>query len=87
LQQTPGFVQAREALSYESLSAQDRQSARDVAQQIRTCLLDNNANALEIWETHADILRALFARWTLIEEAIAAFEFDTALELMDPETA
>jgi hypothetical protein len=80
-------VQAREALSYESLSAQDRQSARDVAQQIRTCLLDNNANALEIWETHADILRALFARWTLIEEAIAAFEFDTALELMDPETA
>ncbi len=87
LQQTPGFVQAKGALSYETLSEQDRQSARAVAQQLRTCLLDNNANALEIWETHADMLRALFARWTLIEAAIGAFEFDTALELMDQETA
>jgi hypothetical protein len=69
------------------LSAQDKQAAAQIVQEIKTCLLDNNANALEIWETHSDILRPLFAHWTLIEVAISAFEFETALELMNQEAA
>jgi signal transduction histidine kinase/CheY-like chemotaxis protein/HPt (histidine-containing phosphotransfer) domain-containing protein len=85
LKQTPGFAQVQEVRAYEMLSAQDKQAAAQIVQEIKTCLLDNNANALEIWETHNDILRPLFAHWTLIEVAISAFEFETALELMNQE--
>jgi two-component system sensor histidine kinase/response regulator len=87
LKQTPGFAQVQEVRAYEMLSAQDKQAAAQIVQEIKTCLLDNNANALEIWETHNDILRPLFAHWTLIEVAISAFEFETALELMNQEAA
>jgi two-component system sensor histidine kinase/response regulator len=87
LQQTPGFAQDQEVRSVESLSAQDRQTGQQALQEIRSCLLDNNANALEIWDTHAAILRRLLKHWTHIESAIGEFEFESALDLLNQETA
>ena len=83
LKQTPGFTQDQAVPAPASLGPQELQAAWQVVQEIKACLADNNANALELWETHSDSLRPLFAQWALIEVAISAFEFDTALELLE----
>ena len=86
LQQIPGFVQARTLRPEDALSPQDRQLAQEILQEIKTCLQDNNASALELWETHAGILRPGFAQWAALEAAISAFEFECALELLERQT-
>ena len=51
------------------------------------CLQDNNANALGIWETHVRILWPLLKQWAQVEVAIGAFEFESAMELLNQEDA
>jgi signal transduction histidine kinase/CheY-like chemotaxis protein len=87
LKQTPGFTQAQVVRPLETLSAQERQTAWQWVQEIKTCLRDNNAAALEIWDAHADIFRPLLKQWPLIEAAIGAFEFESALELLQQDGA
>jgi CheY-like chemotaxis protein/nitrogen-specific signal transduction histidine kinase/HPt (histidine-containing phosphotransfer) domain-containing protein len=87
LKQTPGFAQVQEVLAVDTLSAQDKQTGRRILQEIKTCLEDNNANALEIWETHTSLLRSLLAQWVLVDVAISAFEFDAALDLLNRNAA
>jgi two-component system sensor histidine kinase/response regulator len=87
LQQIPGFVQTQLRAPADALSPHERQLAQEVVQEITACLLDNNASALELWETHAGIVRPLFTQWAAIEAAISTFEFDTALELLSTTAA
>ena len=87
LQQTPGFADDQVVLAYGALSTLDQQTARQVVHEIRTCLMGNNANALEIWDTHVGILRPLLKQWSQIETAIGAFEFESALDLLDQDGA
>ena len=65
----------------------DRQAARQVLQEIKSCLIDNNANALEMWDTHVGILRPLLQQWAQVEAAIGAFEFESALDLLNQAAA
>jgi two-component system sensor histidine kinase/response regulator len=87
LKQTPGFTQTQAVLAYETLNTQERQTGQQVLQEIKACLFDNNANALELWDSHATILRPLLPQWQQIESAIGAFEFESALELLNQEAA
>jgi two-component system sensor histidine kinase/response regulator len=83
LKQTPGFSQNQEVADTKALSAKDRQTGLQAIQEIKSFLVDNNANALEVWDVHADILRPLLTQWLHIESAINAFEFDRALDLLN----
>ena len=83
LRKTPGFSQSLEVPDKASLSPQDRQMALKVIREIKRCLQDDSANALEIWDSHVGILRPLLAQWVLIETAISAFEFESALDLLN----
>jgi CheY-like chemotaxis protein/HPt (histidine-containing phosphotransfer) domain-containing protein len=87
LRQTPGFAQDRQVLAYGTLSEPEIRTARQVLREIKTCLQDNNANALEIWEAHVGILRPLLRQWAQVEVAIGAFEFERAMELLSQDVA
>jgi hypothetical protein len=41
------------------------------------------ASLLAIRDTHAGILRPLLTQWLQIESAIGAFEFESALDLLN----
>jgi two-component system sensor histidine kinase/response regulator len=82
LQQTPGLLPEHTVLTAESLSAAERQRAATVLGQVKAYLAHDDASALELWETHARILRPLHPRWQETEAALNAFEFDTALLLL-----
>jgi HPt (histidine-containing phosphotransfer) domain-containing protein len=87
LKHAPGFAQDREVVAYGTLSEPEMRTARQALREIRMCLQDNNANALEIWETHVRILRPLLRQWAQVEVAIGAFEFENAMELLNQEDA
>jgi signal transduction histidine kinase/predicted ATPase/DNA-binding response OmpR family regulator/HPt (histidine-containing phosphotransfer) domain-containing protein len=87
LHATPGFAPAQWVAPFASLSAQDRQMAQQAVEKIKTCLVNNDANALELWETHTGILRPLFGQWAPIEAAISAYEFETAIKLLNQDAA
>ena len=61
--------------------------ALKVIREIKRCLQDDSANALEIWDSHVGILRPLLAQWVLIETAISAFEFESALDFLNLQEA
>jgi hypothetical protein len=58
-----------------ALSEQEQQTARHLLRQIKSSMMESNANALEMWDTHAGILRPLLKQWAQVEVAIGAFEF------------
>jgi hypothetical protein len=65
-----------------SLSDADRSCAEQVINQIKQLLLQDDANALELWESHAPVLHALYPQAPKIEAAIACFAFEEALHLL-----
>jgi predicted ATPase/signal transduction histidine kinase/CheY-like chemotaxis protein len=84
LRQAPGLMPAQAStLPDTPLSDAQRQQARSLEQQVRSCLAQYDASAVEIWESHAHLLRPLRPRWQEIETALAGFEFETALQLLD----
>jgi CheY-like chemotaxis protein/nitrogen-specific signal transduction histidine kinase len=87
LRATPGFALVPWVAPYADLSAQERQTAQQAVEEIKTCLANNDANALELWEIHTGILRPLFGQWALIEAAIGAYEFETAMQLLNQDAA
>jgi len=82
IQQTPGLLPVRVALAADALSDAERQLAAQVVEQIKACLVQDDASAVELWETHAQILRPLHPRWEAIEAALTGFEFDAAQLLL-----
>jgi hypothetical protein len=56
--------------------------ARLIAQ-LRRLLGDDDAGAMDLWESHATALRARFANAAQIEAAITGYDFENALTLME----
>jgi len=69
----------RVVLAEHALSEAERQLASQVLAQIKAFLEQDDASAVELWETHARILRPVQGCWEAIEAALVAFDFDTAL--------
>ena len=79
LRHTPGLLPDRVVLAEHALSEAERQLASQVLAQIKAFLEQDDASAVELWETHARILRPVQGCWDAIEAALVAFDFDTAL--------
>jgi two-component system sensor histidine kinase/response regulator len=83
LKAVPGLVESQGTISADSLSQDERNAARQVVESIKDLLRQDNAQAAELWETHAPVLKALYTDAPRIESAIHAFEFDVALALLE----
>jgi two-component system sensor histidine kinase/response regulator len=81
LRQTPGLLPERTAHDA-TVSDAERQLGSELLLQLKSFLLQDDATALEFWETHAGLLRALLPQWRPLETAIKAFAFDSALALL-----
>jgi two-component system sensor histidine kinase/response regulator len=67
--------------------AQDQQQADVVILQITDLLRQDDPAAPEVWEAHAGVLRAVCADAAAIEAALADFDFEQALQLLEKGTA
>jgi two-component system sensor histidine kinase/response regulator len=83
LRATPGLIEVPPVVQLQNLTEAELNAARNVANDIKRCLQQDDASASELWDTHAVVLRALFHDAGAIEDAISNFEFETALALMD----
>jgi HPt (histidine-containing phosphotransfer) domain-containing protein len=83
LKATPGLIEVPVVAHLHNLTDDEKKVARKVARDIKRCLEQDDASASEFWDTHAVVLRALYADAAAIEDAISNFEFETALALMD----
>jgi two-component system sensor histidine kinase/response regulator len=82
LKQTPGLLQPQPEANTSPLSAAQRLDAGAVLERIQSLLAQDDAEAAELWETHAVALRALLANATQIEGAIEGFDYERALQLL-----
>jgi two-component system sensor histidine kinase/response regulator len=64
------------------ITAAQRLQALALTEQIKGLLQEDDARAQELWESHATVLAAVHARAQDIERAISAFDFETALDLL-----
>ena len=83
LKASPALIEVRLAARIQDLTEIQRNSAREVAGDIKQCLRQDDAGASELWNIHAVVLRALYPNAAAIETAIGNFDFEIALELMD----
>jgi PAS domain S-box-containing protein len=84
LRHAPGLMPVQALASAYALSPEERTAGLEVLERIRVCLANDDANAIELWETHAVVLRALLAQTPGVEEAISGFDFEMALERLAP---
>jgi len=84
LQAAPGLLDPAPVAPLQSLSEAERTKALQMLQHIRHLLQHDDAQAAELWETHAPLLRSLCPEAARIDAAIAAFEFEEALALLPP---
>jgi HPt (histidine-containing phosphotransfer) domain-containing protein len=84
LQGTPGLLEQAPVIAAHSVSDTDRAATAHMLQTIRDLLQQDDAQAAELWEANAPLLRALCPDAGRIEAAIAGFAFDEALALMPP---
>jgi HPt (histidine-containing phosphotransfer) domain-containing protein len=82
LKATPGLLPVAGALQLAELTEQERADARLVVDEIKQLLQTDDASALDVWESHAMALRALYPQAEKIEAAIAGFDFEEALQLL-----
>ena len=69
-------------ISTAPLDAQEQKQALAVVEQIKGFLEQNDAHALVVWEQHLPLLRRLLPDADRIADAIAEFEMERALELL-----
>ncbi len=79
---TPGLIAMPAAAPPQALTPQEEETAREVSGQISRCLQQDDATAIELWESHALLLHAFYPQAAAIESAIHRFAFDTALALL-----
>ena len=79
---TPGLMEVPAAPLLRTLTPQEEAAAHKVSGEIRSYLQQDDATAIERWETHALLLHAFYPQAAAIESAINRFEFDTALALL-----
>jgi HPt (histidine-containing phosphotransfer) domain-containing protein len=83
LKASPALTEVRLAARMQDLTEIQKNSAREVASDIKQCLRQDDASASELWNVHAFVLRALYPNAAAIETAIGNFDFEVALGLMD----
>jgi HPt (histidine-containing phosphotransfer) domain-containing protein len=86
LKDTPGLLQPLGVAEATNLSDVDKQLAWDALKAIRILLAADDSEAAVLWETHAPQLRTLVSNATAIDVAIAGFDYEEALLLLQ-ETA
>jgi hypothetical protein len=64
------------------LSSEERTAAYARLAVIKDLLAQNDANAAELWETHASALMALLPNGQEVHAAIAGYDFELAFELL-----
>jgi len=65
------------------LSDAERQATHAVVQEIKACLAQDDATAMELWEANATALRALLENAKDIETAINGYAFEEALGMLE----
>ncbi|NVO05670.1 MAG: response regulator, partial [Rhodoferax sp.] len=83
LQATPGLLLAAPDRPAQRLTQEELQAARATLAQITALLQQDDAQAAELWEAHAGVLRVLCPEATRIQAAIEGFAFDEALALLE----
>jgi two-component system sensor histidine kinase/response regulator len=86
LKDTPGLLQSLSAADVTTLTDADRDSAAVVLESIKKLLAEDDSEAAALWEAHAFQLRALVPNAALIEAAIAGFDYEEALQLLQANT-
>jgi two-component system sensor histidine kinase/response regulator len=82
LKAAPGLVPVSGPDRATALTVEDRAIAQQVVEQIRQMLQEDDAAALDLWESHVRVLRSLYPDAAKIEAAIAGFDFEEALHLL-----
>ena len=54
---------------------------------VKGLLADDDAEAATLWESHAAVLRVLVAHAPQVEAAIAGFDYEAALQLLQEPAA
>jgi two-component system sensor histidine kinase/response regulator len=65
-----------------ALTDTERASAFSLLQTIGALLEDDDASAVELWETHVRLLKAVVPHGEQVDAAIRGFDFDLALQLL-----
>jgi two-component system sensor histidine kinase/response regulator len=82
LKDTPGLLQSLSTADVTTLTDADRGSAAAVLESIKKLLAEDDSEAAALWEAHAFQLRALVPNAAHIEAAIAGFDYEEALQLL-----
>jgi two-component system sensor histidine kinase/response regulator len=82
LKGAPGFVQSQIAVAESTLTDADKRMAGDALVSITLMLANDDSEAAALWETHAPLLRVLVPNAAQIEAAIAGFDYEEALQLL-----
>ena len=79
----PGWMPTVDGVSGESPNQVSSQSSSALLAQIRALLREDDAGALELWESHTAVFKSLVADAQAFEEAITGFDFEAALRMLD----
>jgi two-component system sensor histidine kinase/response regulator len=77
-----GLQASRTTVAATGLSSEERTAAYARLAVIKDLLAQNDANAAELWETHASALMALLPNGQEVHAAIAGYDFELAFELL-----
>jgi two-component system sensor histidine kinase/response regulator len=80
LREIPALVPEQAAAS--ALTESERASALSLLQTIGAWLEDDDAQAAELWESHARLLKAVVPHGDAVDAAIRRFDFELALQLL-----
>jgi CheY-like chemotaxis protein len=83
LREVPGLVPPQEIMDATLLTEKQLATASRVIDELKVQLGESDANASELWATHAPVLRALIPDAERIEIAINDFDFEQALEILN----
>ena len=81
LKASPGLL-TKEQDAQPPVSTQDQQHAQEVVQRVREMLQADDALAQDLWQSHAAVLRRVYAHAAAVEAAIGNFDYDEALRLL-----
>jgi hypothetical protein len=77
-----GLQASRTSVAATGLTSAERTVAYARLAVIKDLLAQNDANAAELWETHASELMALLPNGPEVHAAIAGYDFDLAYDLL-----
>jgi HPt (histidine-containing phosphotransfer) domain-containing protein len=77
-----GIQANRTTVAVTGLTSEERTAAFARLAAIKDLLAQNDANAAELWETHASVLMALLPNGLDVQAAIAGYDFELAFDLL-----